>query len=308
MKLPTHLTLAVALTACGGSEADELVPGPSEGACAPSELLGRFEVALDDGFTSVQGKVDDLPSPLRAAQVVLSEGNCHVMAPPDIFCPDGCGAGEVCGNAGQCVAEPVGMSVGTVTIAGLRADISMEASAPVFFYSHRGELPHPAAAEGDSVVLRASGGDLVPAFALAGTGIAELESAMETLELAEGSAAEISWIPGADANTAEMLIELNIAQHGGTPGWITCAVPDTGSATIPEALVTSLVQRGFSGFPSLSLQRRSVDSELFATGCIEFALQSQRTFEVSLPGLTSCSSTEDCPEGQSCQPDLTCGP
>ncbi len=307
MRASAQLVLSTLALGCGGNDSLDIAPGPRSGACELSNLLGTFEVSLDDEFTSVQGKVDDSPSPLRISQTIETSGDCRLMAPPDIFCAAECGLEEICGAGGECVPEPLGMSVGTVTIAGLSAPVEMTASAPVFFYSHRGDLPHPGVLESEEVVLNASGDGAIEAFALAGVGIAPLTSDLELVELAEGTPVNVTWDAPGDSEAASVHIELNIAQHGGTPGWIECDVADTGSASIPSELSDALVQRGFSGFPSLTVERHSLDSEDFANGCIEFAIRSRHTVEVTLPGLTSCSDSGDCAQGESCQPDLTCG-
>lgn len=303
-------SLAVlALASCGGDGDDGLSidPGPRESACQAESLVGTFEVILDDGFTSVQGKVENHPTPLRFAETLESDGNCALMGPPELFCDPACASGTVCGPNGQCVDEPLGISVGTVRIAGLSDAVEMSASSPVFFYNHRGPLAHPGFAESDDIVLTADGKGDVDAFALGGRGIAALQSELESVELAESQAVALTWQAPADADAGTIHIELNIAQHGGTPGWIECEVADTGSFTIPTALTDSLISRGFSGFPALTIERRSVDSEETLAGCVQFLLQSQLSLAVVIPGLTSCSDTSDCEGEETCQPDLTCG-
>jgi len=100
---------------------------------------------------------------------------------------------------------------------------------------------------------------------------------------------------------------LNIAQHGGTPGWIECDVPDNGQLELPQALTNQLLGFGFSGFPTLSVTRRTADSTTTSYGCVQFVVESTAVFDVDIPGLTSCSDNEDCTSPELCQPDLTCG-
>ena len=303
------ITLAcLALFACGSDDDGlSIDPGPRTGACESERLVGSFEVTLDDGFTSVQGKVENHPTPLRIAETIETDGACALMGPPELFCDPACDSGLVCGLGGLCVPEPLGISVGTVTVAGLQDPVEMTASAPVFFYSHRGSLANPGFAESDEVVLTATGDAEIEAFALGGRGIAALATELETVELAEGQAVALTWTPPGDAEAGSIRLELNIAQHGGTPGWIECEVPDTGSFTIPLALTDALVGRGFSGFPSLTMERASEDSEELSVGCVQFLLRSQIALGVTIPGLTSCSDDMDCTDGETCQADLTCG-
>ena len=69
-----------------------------------------------------------------------------------------------------------------------------------------------------------------------------------------------------------------------------------------------LLELGFSGFPSLALTRRTVDTVDLAPGCIELRVNSTTVLDVSIDGLISCSFDEDCPPDQICRLDLTCGP
>jgi hypothetical protein len=137
-------------------------------------------------------------------------------------------------------------------------------------------------------------------------GVAPLVTATTTIALTEDVGTVVQWTPGA-AGVATMLIDLNIALHGGTPGSIECEVPDTGSFELPIALTNQLLAQGFSGFPALVLTRHSVDSETIDEGCVDFEASSTVIFEVEIDGLTSCGVDEDCPTGQVCQVDLTCG-
>tara|TARA_R110002096_G_scaffold77896_10_gene183458 strand:+ start:24050 stop:24985 length:936 start_codon:yes stop_codon:yes gene_type:complete len=297
------------LASCGGDDDDGLsiTPGPRESACRAETLVGTFQVILDDGFTSVQGKVESHPTPLRFAETLESDGDCALMGPPELFCDPACASGTVCGLNGQCGDEPLGISVGTVRIEGLSDPVEMTASSPVFFYSHRGTLAHPGFEESDDIVLTAAGEGDVDAFALGGRGVAALQSDLQSVELAESQAVALTWQAPADADAGTIYIELNIAQHGGTPGWIECEVADTGSFTIPIALTDALISRGFSGFPALTIERRSTDSEEISAGCVQLLLQSPLSLAVMIPGLTSCSDTSDCEGEETCQPDLTCG-
>ena len=74
-----------------------------------------------------------------------------------------------------------------------------------------------------------------------------------------------------------------------------------------QQLTDQLLALGASGFPRVVLVRETVDSLVTAVGCVEFRVQSAAVLDVEIPGLISCSFDEDCPEGQICRPDLTCG-
>ena len=104
-----------------------------------------------------------------------------------------------------------------------------------------------------------------------------------------------------------MLLTLNINHHGSSVAWIDCRVPDTGSAEIPVKLVDELIALGVTGFPTLTFTRRSIGSDDNELGCINFLASSEIALPVTVPGVTSCSSDEDCPEGETCLPELICG-
>ncbi len=70
---------------------------------------------------------------------------------------------------------------------------------------------------------------------------------------------------------------------------------------------SAMIDQGFSGFPTVVLTRRSGEAVDTAVGCVELAVQSVGVLDVAIDGLTSCSDDMDCPDGQRCQVDLTCG-
>jgi hypothetical protein len=117
----------------------------------------------------------------------------------------------------------------------------------------------------------------------------------------------VTWRTAASSDAVGVLLELNLDQHGGSGGFIECEAEDTGSFTIPAALVSALFERGLSGFPSLLLTRRSANSATIDLGCVQFAVTARAGLMVEVPGLRSCSSDADCADGQTCGTDLTCG-
>lgn len=276
-------------------------------ACGDDERVGGFDIALEDGFTAVQGQIFNGVVPLEVSVVDLAEGECALLRPPSLFCEPSCGVGETCGPDG-CVPQPEPVDLGPVTVDGLTAAVEMEARAPVFFYSFRGDLPHPGFAEGDPITLDGAGTDGIDPFSLRGQGVAPLVADQDTVALDPGMPAAFTWAAPAADGLGQMHIELNIANHGGTPARVVCTTADDGEFAIPAALVDRLLELGFSGFPSLALTRRTVDHVDLAPGCVELRVTSVTVLDVAIDGLISCSFDEDCPEDQMCRPDLTCGP
>ncbi len=269
--------------------------------------MGAFEIALKETFTTLQGKITTAVNPVAVSTVEETSGLCQLLRPPSLFCDPACDSGETCAPSNQCVAVATGISVGDVLIDGLGTEVRMEGPEFPFFYLFVGDLPHPPFAESDEIILRTLGVASIPPFALRAVGIATLTVAATSVALEQGQPIALSWQAPGDPSASEIGIELNIAQHGGTAGRIACEVPDTGSFTLPVTLTNALLASGFSGFPSIAITRHSSDSQEVGPGCVELVVQSQVTLPVEIDGLISCSNPDDCPDGQTCRADLSCG-
>ena len=304
------LSALIFVIGCDSAQvADDLLidSSPADGPCDAAVRVGGFEAALNEQFTSVQGTVADGVTPFLVPNIVAEEGQCRLLSPPSLFCDPSCGAGTTCDADGLCIDTPSSLSVGVVTLEGLLAPVEMEANPPVFFYTNTAPLDHPGWTEGQRIDLLAAGDVGVGAFAMAAWGITELITPQEPVGLDANQPVNLTWTAAGEPNLATININLNIAQHGGTPGWIECEVADSGSFEIPLILSDQLLNSGFSGWPSVALTRRSVDSFTSDVGCIELSVQSRAVRRIDIPGLISCSGDEDCPDGQHCQVDLTCG-
>ena len=73
---------------------------------------------------------------------------------------------------------------------------------------------------------------------------------------------------------------------------------------MPASVVQQLVEVGVSGFPSGVLTRRTADKADAGEGCTDFAISSRREVAVDVIGYTPCISTNDCPDGQTCNVEL----
>lgn len=304
--------LALGLAACLSAEdtppPDD--PGVADGPCPAATRIGGFETALRDDFTSVQGTVASGVTPIFVPEQVAEAGECRLLRPPTLFCDPACDPGQTCDADGTCIDAPVNISVGDVVIDGLKDPVSMTANPPVFFYTNLGTLEHPGFAEGDALHLRALGSEEdsgVASFALDAHGIAALTVIGESVLLDTGVPVAIAWDAPAEGDISTVHIDLNIAQHGGTPGWIECEVADTGAFELPTALTDQLLAGGYSGYPSVVVTRLSADSVDTELGCVDWRVQSTGVLSVDIPGLISCSIDDDCPAGQTCQGDLSCG-
>ncbi|WP_437305474.1 hypothetical protein [Sorangium sp. So ce388] len=285
----------------------------------PMRLIGAFQVrSLPDttaaeasGSTSVIGKLYDGPTPSQVVwEVAAEEGSCKVLTPRVPFCNQPCGGSAVCVEDDTCQAYPSAHSAGPVTVTGLNleseeASLVMTPTANNYQPPAGVKLRYPPADEGQPVRFEASG-DYFGAFTLEAKGVSPLDLLNDAIELQPDQAVQLEWTPPGQAGISTVYVKLDISHHGGTKGMIECAADDTGSLELPASLVTQLLDLGVAGFPTIIVTRRSVGSTTIAPGRVDLVVSSQIEQAVVIAGLTSCSDTSECPEGQTCQADLTC--
>jgi hypothetical protein len=278
--------------------------------CSDDERVGGFTLELLEEYTTVIGQVANGVSPLLVLETVVEAGDCRFARPVNYFCDPTCIGGDTCTANGECVPSPSNGSVGAVSVTGASGDFEMAARAPVYFYTFNGDLPHPAFDASSVVELVAEGDGDVGGFQVSAHGVDALVSGLHNPSLAAGEALTLAWVPSDAEGGLEdtrILVDLNIANHGGAPGRIECETLDDGELTVSAELVDALLANGYSGFPSLVLSRVGAGSVGIEAGCVDLRLVSLRAFAVVIPGLTSCSNDDDCPTDESCQPDLSCG-
>jgi hypothetical protein len=297
-------------------------PQPDSATGDPNILVGTFQVrlvapvpAMDNmpetpGYTSVVGKIYDGPSPSQIIwEEVTKEGDCKLSTPRVPFCSTPCGGSAACVEDDKCQDYPLAHSAGTVTITGLLTETGpteVAMNPVVNTYQPTGlKLLYPPFKEGDAVTVSASG-DYYRAFSIAGKGIAPLELLNDTITLEPDKPVNLTWKAPGQADIAAVRVKLDISHHGGTKGMIECAAKDTGALEISGALIKQLMDLGVAGFPSVILTRESVASTTIAEGRVDLAIASGLERFVVIPGLTSCTDTANCPDGQTCQSDLTC--
>ena len=99
---------------------------------------------------------------------------------------------------------------------------------------------------------------------------------------------------------------LDISHHGGTKGEIEHDVADSGSLEISAEMISSLIELGVAGFPSVSLSRVAVASTAIAPGVVTLQILSSVSRALTVSGFQSCNVDADCPTGKACKQDLTC--
>jgi len=168
-------------------------------------------------------------------------------------------------------------------------------------------LVYPAFAEGSPVTLIAAGTSSVPAFSMQARGIAPLELLNPSIELVDGRSVTLTWVAAAQPTRSAIQVSLDISHHGGTSGKIECVSEDSGRLELPALLLDVLKALGVSGFPTIVVTRSARAVTGMDVGQIELVLRSRVEREVTIPGLVSCEDDLDCPDEQTCLPDLRCG-
>ena len=289
----------------------------------PTLLVGTFQVRsappiaasgstpATPGSTAVLGKIYDGVTP---AQIVweegLKEGSCQLFTPRVPFCSTACGGSAVCVEDDTCQDYPIAHSAGTVTVSGLhttpsQASFAMTPIANNYQPPAGVSLAYPGLDEGEAVSFTASG-DYFSAFTLETKGISPLALLGDAIVLDSTQPLKLAWTPPGKAGISRIHVKLDISHHGGTKGMIECEAEDTGSLELSAAMVTKLLNLGVAGFPTVIVTRKAVSSVTIAPGRVDLIVSSVVEHPVQIAGLTSCSADTDCPNGQTCQSDLTC--
>jgi hypothetical protein len=302
----------VAAGGCGGGGGGASDAGLGD----PDVLAGSFEVELvaaEAPYTSMLGTVYDGGSPSAIIwEQADSDGPCVLLTPRVPFCSTPCGGTAVCVEDDTCADYPVAQDVGTVAVSGVAVSgggsaFDMRLVAGNYQLPAGVSLEYPPFAEGGPVLLEVDGGALTGPFTLAAAGIAPLALSSTDLALAADTALALDWTPPAGDGDTRLRIKLDISHHGGTRGKIECDAPDSGALAIGAGLITQLLDLGAAGFPTIVLGRTAVGSAVIASGRVELRIASELEVAVDVPGVVSCTDTNQCPEGQTCQDDLTCG-
>jgi hypothetical protein len=284
----------------GGIDASLLPYAP----CAADAKVGWFEILLDDGFTSVDGEVNDAVQIGTVPAVLGSDGDCRLLSRVVTTCMPGCpGATEECSPDAVCVPLPRKRDVGTVSVRGLLVPLAMEPNDVTRGYTNPGVpmLPYPGFLPGADLRINTEGGDYAP-FELRGWGITALVLSGDAIDVRRGQPVRLAWEAPSAPGPARVNVQLDINVHGSNKTRIECDFPDTGVAEIPAPLVDGLFERGLSGDPTLTAERRSATSVEIEPGCVEMFVSSRVSTPVQVEGIVSCRTSSECPSPQQCVP------
>ena len=80
----------------------------------------------------------------------------------------------------------------------------------------------------------------------------------------------------------------------------------TGALELSGGMLDDLKALGVSGWPIIVFSRTSLGTTDPAVE-VDLIIESSVTRDVQIPGVISCNTDADCPDGQTCQFDFQCG-
>jgi hypothetical protein len=264
------------------------------GACPSEDEVGYFVVQQEVDYSVVSGEVLDAVLPSKILENVGQDGDCTLWRRQNPFCDPPCNPGETCSLAATCIPYPLPKSVGAVTITGLLKPVSMAA---LEYYDTN--MPFPAFSPGAAVELVAEGA-ADPGFTLHGEGFAPISIPKETWVVKKGQPLTVTWTPDSSSKLERVRLRFNIDQHGNSPVELVCEVADTGSKTVPAALLDQLITFGVTGFPSGHITRHTVDSTKVGGGCVRFEVLSHLLGDLEVADHIPCDPSHPCPMGKTC--------
>jgi len=239
----------------GGGELLDLEARPDDGSNDCGDRVGSVEDAaalieiatsraLDGGVSRrIAGDVGDGAYPRFYASTVAA-GGCELLHREPGFCDPPCDPGTVCAVDDTCQPFPTSISGGVLTITGLGDDLELQ---PGDFDpgSYLLEDPPLEQVAAGTILAARLEGDAFPPVTLSARAVEPLESPLtdETLVLEDGSDAQVLWTAGPDPDVCVQitLVAAPEENHGGLPEYLVrCEGPDTGSLSIPAAVVDAL--------------------------------------------------------------------
>jgi len=274
------------------------------------KVYGVFSVFIDQVLnkTNFTGKLYDGPIPNPVWDTVMVVGECKLLAPKQKSCQD-CGSGYVCVDNNNCQKEPDTITAGTLTVTGWEnrgatATSTVEATNGTYMPTLNDRPKNPPFSEGGTLTVTASGNEVVAGFAISAKTISPIEVYNDTIAMNPGEPILLKWKAADNPDNSKMKVVIDISYHGGTKAKIECDCRDDGELEIPAALLDSLKTYGMSGHPKMELYRQSFGTDP-GTGA-EIKIEAFLLLWIKIPGLVSCSTDTDCPEGQECAGDQRC--
>jgi len=183
----------------------------------------------------------------------MEEGDCTYMGVLVAgFCDPQCDFDEYCSADGTCEPWPQYRDAGVMTLQGLSEPLTITPAAAGYYVVDWDCCPEDVFDGGDTIVLSAEGNQ-TPAFQVSARAVDSIGPALDcdmTLDGVEDL--EITWEPSEGGGTVRW--EMVAAPHAGQGPMVLCETDDTGSLTVPAAMVAQyLIDRG--PYESLRLSR-----------------------------------------------------
>lgn len=295
------LGLVLASTACGGDDDGGIdggdgIPGPDGAVGVEEPAAGQFVLA------EVHFGEDVYESGLAFGTIIDPRPRYHTLADESPGCKrwtfevGDCGGycEGVCSPEGVCLAPPIQLSAGDITLTSPGADLVLRHE--IYGYYNTEIVSPEVFAPGDRVALEAAGGDDVPAFSLETAGVdaidLELEvgsedGAVDALRIEDGGDLVLTWSPAVPGTRVRLEILSNNAGHGiPVDAMIECEADDTGRIAVPQAMVEAFPEKPYQNIcagtdcPPSSLTRFRADRAEVGGREIELRAAAVRQFVV----------------------------
>jgi hypothetical protein len=220
---------------------------------AAGEITAHESQLGEDGYQNrtVWGSiVEERP---RFHRLEMEEGSCRFWSWSVQTCDDCEG---ICDAEGSCVPYPTQLSAGTLTVSGLVDGSVTMAPSEYGYYPEQG-FPDDLYEPGAAISASFAGGPDLMAFELEARGVDPIEIDLvdggselgdrDALRLEDGSDLTLSWAPARPGT--RVLLEIKSENQGhGLPidALIECEGPDTGSLTVPRAMVEAFPLKGYA--------------------------------------------------------------
>ncbi len=243
--------LLLFLIACGGGSSSPDA-GPPRDAADPDPLFAAPHGSLriveasgrsDEGdysFTRVSGHIG-AEAPASTHSETMRDGACRLLEFDVASCDPWCDG--VCVDTDVCLPWPSFESAGAIAVTGLETALTMTPRDSINWYdSTVYPLPEDLFVAGAAINATAAGATIA-GFSIDATGVADLEADIAgiNLTIADGVDATVTWTSAGGADRVRLTINSPNQGHG-LPyrAILECDGPDSGSLTIPRALVEAM--------------------------------------------------------------------
>jgi hypothetical protein len=190
--------------------------------------------------------------------VAYTAGDCYFLAEiMEGLCPGGCNADQWCTDQDVCEDLPQPAHAGTLTLTGLGpvtpVTITLNPDAEGKYTGQQLQFDN-SYTSASTITMTASGGP-TPAFTVAVQGVDVIEPPLQCDSSlpAAGQDLVFTWTPANDGSWIRL--HLPTWHHAGMGSAVICEAPDTGSLTVPAAMVNYYLAAGATEQRTYTLER-----------------------------------------------------